>query len=308
MDPAFKLRCQHQEHDDESQRKGNVDCRRGFLEFPAQAFVTNAGFRRQVIHSQIVQVGQCRTQVVTIRHRRTDHHSGQAVDAAEVRVGADLLHGNQCLQWDQVTAFPGPQENLAEVFGRCPVGIFRLNDYIVFAASIDVSRYLPGSQHGLQGEAHVFYRDIQIRGPFPVDVHPKFRPGQLEISIQVLEIRVFLGALHDLLAPGLNRLIVRTSHHELDRLAETPLAQTRRIDGHGPDAGHISQLPADFAGHLLLLDIPLFPGYQAHDHERVVLFIAESDDSKQTVGYPLVQIREQCFFHLPNVVVGVFHR
>ena len=143
MDPAFELGRQHQEHDDEGQRKSNVDGRRGFLEFPAQSLVTDPGFRRQVIHSQVVQVGQGRAQVIAIGERGTDDHGRQAVDTTQVRVGANLLHRDQCLQGDQISALTGPQENLAQIFRRCPVGFLGLDDHIVLPAPIDVGGYLP---------------------------------------------------------------------------------------------------------------------------------------------------------------------
>ena len=86
------------------------------------------------------------------------------------------------------------------------------------------------------------------------------------------------------------------------------MAQTRRIHGHGSDARHIGQFLADFAGHFLLLDVPLFPGHQAHDQERIVLLVAEPDDGEQAIGDALIQIRQQRLFHLAHVVIGVFHR
>ena len=58
----------------------------------------------------------------------------------------------------------------------------------------------------------------------------------------------------------------------------------------------------------MLLDVPLLPGHQAHNQERSVFFVPKPDDSQQSIGDALIQIRKKPLLYLADIVIGVLDR
>ena len=70
----------------------------------------------------------------------------------------------------------------------------------------------------------------------------------------------------------------RPGHYKFHRLIKAALTEPWRVHRNRTNTRDLTEFSPQLAGYLLLFDIAIFPGHQAHDHEGVVLFVAEAND------------------------------
>ena len=91
-------------------------------------------------------------------------------------------------------------------------------------------------------------------------------------------------------------------------MIKAALPKPRWVHRNRANTCDLAKLASQLAGDLLLFDLTVFPGHQAHDHERVVLFVAEANDRQQPIGDTLFQVRQQFLLRLTHVMIGELDR
>jgi hypothetical protein len=157
-------------------------------------------------------------------------------------------------------ALPAADVDGREVLGGRPVGVFDLDDDLVLLAVALEAGHLPAAEHGLQGPADGCHLPAHVDDLVAVHADGELRLVQLEVGVEVEKPRPLPGFRKDGLGDLLERFVRRGAlDDELHRLGDGALAQRRRVDREGQDAGNAAEeLGLQFLGDLLLLAVALF--------------------------------------------------
>ena len=288
-DKAFKLRSQHQKHDQDGKSKGQQKPRSGFIQRRrlGQGHDARAGGQR--LGGQRLHCGQGLAQGHLGRQPGGDRHRALLRLAAELRGHGTFLKphkGRDRHRLPRRAAHEHPfkvRRVIHRIIGRDQLHVMRFvaDEHRAHAAPVE---------HGLQRLAQTFDSNAQIGRARAVDLDEQLRLRGVIAQPHLAKGRILLHRRHKGNGIAAEIIIAGAHQRKAQALTGPANAQAVGLQRKGAHPDHAAQAGGDVCRNLLLAARPFVPRGQGHHHEpRIGLPAAAGDGEKVGDLAPLLQ-------------------
>ena len=265
IDEALKLRGQHQEDEQQRQRKHHGQRTAGRLELPAHAVELGGVAGLEHLGGGGFQEVEGFTQRVIGRQVGGDGDRSPLVEVVELPRTDRFLDLHQRRQRHHGVTAPADKQAL-DVLGRGPPAGSHLHEHVVLVSVSLVAGHGPSTQHGLHHARHLIDADPCIGGAVPVDFKEDLRLVEPQVDIGRHQPRVLGQLSQEGLRHARQVLVAVTGDDdEVHGAVSEALPQAGRRDGERHDARQAADLALQLARDLQRGLLALAPVHRPQD-------------------------------------------